>query len=645
MSGSDANDGLTAATAWRTINKALSATGIASGDTLYIGAGKYREIVSLGLTSPTVETSIIGDVHGIYTGDAGEVILTAQTQGDYVPAVASTLVTLSGRDFLTFKNIYFMGGSAAPSVFNAAATSTNIRFYKCAFWSSSGTNRTVLAITVGFGVAANWEVDSCVITSNTTQSSVGAIDVTLTTGVGSDWDANIVISNCLFNANSGSVLRVTSSGTSSEEGGGVVLRNCTIFGGATAISTATTRVGGATFTYPVKVENCIICHGSGNVVLTGGELGALVEDYNLIFGGSSIRTNVEIGKHTRISLVGQLEVGNSMLMGDYSRLMFAPPKDSFIGSFGNKTNSPAIDLVGLKRDAGTNVILFDGSATSSNDVSLTDSTANFGASGNLYHKVVKIVSGVGANQTKTIRANTNTSLTGDGQWITNPDSTSRYVVYASPLSLTSKATAGTLLTVTDSYAVWQNNLWAGFTCNLVTGNSSFIISGNSATVVSGYTNFDYTPVSGDEYHLYWGSGNAGSAGSGINYIHGAPGCFALGNTATKSTGIYQTSPSAIRLSGPSSQDFYIPVDAVSTTVSVQSYYDSLYSGTRPQMMVKCGGYIGVSDNTGTNSAGPDFWTGISLNFTPSGKGVVTLRLQSNSTGAGGSAYFDNLVST
>ena len=59
LSGSDANDGLTAATAWRTINKALSATGIVSGDTLYIGAGKYREIVSLGLTSPTVETFII----------------------------------------------------------------------------------------------------------------------------------------------------------------------------------------------------------------------------------------------------------------------------------------------------------------------------------------------------------------------------------------------------------------------------------------------------------------------------------------------------------------------------------------------------------------------------------------------------------
>lgn len=642
MSGSDANNGLTAATAWRTVNKALSATGIASGDTLYIGAGKYREIVSLGLTSPTVETSIIGDVHGIYTGDAGEVIISAQTSGDYLVAAASTVMTLGGRDFLTFKNIYFMGGSAAPSVINAAATSTDIKFQKCTFATTTGTNRTAIAITVGFEVVANWEIDSCVIFSNTLQSSVGAVDVTLTTGTGTDWDAKIVIKNCLFHANGGSVLRVTSSGVAANEGGGVVMRNCTIIGGATAISTTTTRVGGSTFTYPVIVENCVITHSNSNIVFTGGELGALVENYNIVYGGSSIRSNVNIGPQTRVSLEGYLEIGNRDLMNDYSRSMFSPSENSLLCSFGNKTTSAPLDILGIKTDAGSNVVLHDGNVTSSTDNSITDTLASFGTSGHLYHKVIKIASGVGAGQTKTIRAHSNISITGDGQWITNPDATSRYLVYTSPLSLTSKATAGTSITVTDSYAVWPNNLWAGFTCNLITGNTSFVVSGNSATILSGYSDLSYTPISGDSYHLYWGSG---SSASGVDYIHNAPGCFARDNTATKSTGIYHTSPTAIRLSGPAMQDFYIPVDATSTTVAVQSYYDLLYSGTRPQIMIRNGEYIGVSEATGTNAAAANTWDNISLNFTPSGKGVVTVRLQSNATGAGGSAYFDNLITS
>ena len=43
VSGDDGDDGLSPAAAWATIGKALGASGISSGDTVYIGAGVYRE--------------------------------------------------------------------------------------------------------------------------------------------------------------------------------------------------------------------------------------------------------------------------------------------------------------------------------------------------------------------------------------------------------------------------------------------------------------------------------------------------------------------------------------------------------------------------------------------------------------------------
>ena len=71
-SGNDASAGTSAGAAWATIGKALGASGIASGDTVYIGAGIYREAVTVGFT-PSGTTSVIGDVDGAKTGDAGEV--------------------------------------------------------------------------------------------------------------------------------------------------------------------------------------------------------------------------------------------------------------------------------------------------------------------------------------------------------------------------------------------------------------------------------------------------------------------------------------------------------------------------------------------------------------------------------------------
>ena len=61
--GSNSNNGLSQSAPWLTVAYALGATsGFASGDTLWIKPGVYRETVTVGITNPTAATYIKGDL-------------------------------------------------------------------------------------------------------------------------------------------------------------------------------------------------------------------------------------------------------------------------------------------------------------------------------------------------------------------------------------------------------------------------------------------------------------------------------------------------------------------------------------------------------------------------------------------------------
>src|ERR1051325_7861311 len=93
--GSDSNSGTSygAGSAWQTTQKAVGASGISSGDRVFVAPGVYREIVTVSLTNPTSETSIIGDTlceH--FPGlSPGKVELTAYTTNDTTAPSASNL--------------------------------------------------------------------------------------------------------------------------------------------------------------------------------------------------------------------------------------------------------------------------------------------------------------------------------------------------------------------------------------------------------------------------------------------------------------------------------------------------------------------------------------------------------------------------
>ena len=106
-------------------------------------------------------------------------------------------------------------------------------------------------------------------------------------------------------------------------------------------------------------------------------------------------------------------------------------------------------------------------------------------------------------------------------------------------------------------------------------------------------------------------------------------------TTTKRTG-----SNAIVFEGAGFHDILLPVDASSTTVSIYGQYDGTYAGTLPQLKVF--NIPGQADQTDVMAGASGSWEALSVNFTPTSKGIARIRLVSNDTSAGGECFFDDL---
>jgi hypothetical protein len=157
--GNNANTGTgqAAGQAWQTLAKALGATGIASGDTVYIAPGSYNESVTIGMTSATATTSVIGDpTASQFTGvAAGPVYWTVYTALGASPTLTS--ITATSKDFLSFQNIYFDGGTVSFT------TSRNMSFTNCQFICGAGSGY-VVTLTSPTSTALNATFSKCTFT-------------------------------------------------------------------------------------------------------------------------------------------------------------------------------------------------------------------------------------------------------------------------------------------------------------------------------------------------------------------------------------------------------------------------------------------------------------------------------------------------
>ena len=133
--GSDTNTGTGPATnqAWQTITKAIGATGIAPGDTLYIAPGIYRGSFTAGFTSPSSEGQRI-TIAGNPTASqfsgvaAGPVIFTNYTGS--TAYVDSTILTCV-KNYITLQDIYIVGRSPSSGLIATMQTTALIMDRVC----------------------------------------------------------------------------------------------------------------------------------------------------------------------------------------------------------------------------------------------------------------------------------------------------------------------------------------------------------------------------------------------------------------------------------------------------------------------------------------------------------------------------------
>jgi hypothetical protein len=632
QTGSDAAAGTSAGAAWRTIGKALGAAGIASGDTVYIGSGIYREAVTVAMTSATGETIIHGDVTGEFTGDPpGDVIWTSFTNG-WNDTPAGDVLNLAARDFLTLRNLTMIAGATGNCIDGATTNSTDIKIDKCYLVSFGSIT---VSYTGTFAAAANWTIQNSYIAS----LNGIAVSITLPSGTGADYDSNIQINDCfIIGLSSAQVVALAISGALANEGGGVDFNRCTIVGTAPISSSGVTKLS---LTIPCTVTDCLL-YGPSSIV--SGETGSIIDNGGNVCTGTL--TNVTAHATTKTSTedfpAQIISLGHEWMWGMQPRRAFAPFLPGSLGR--GHIGSTNTDAESRARPEGTGKFYDSGTATAGAATTITDSGKTWGTD-QWRGKLVRITGGTGSGQTKHISSNTATALTIgglSGDWATTPSTDSTYIIYDGPPAETDKATSGSTTTFVVSGANWSVNKWAGYSLEITAGTQS----GNTRTIASNTATtlttaafagaIDSTSVGS----IYWPSTSLTAPGD-------TPGAFEAHETAFKETTTTDAGSVGITIHGPGSHEFLIPVDASATVITVKMRYDTNHSTTnKPQAILLANGEIGVTTETVTMTSGVDTWDTLSFaSQTPTAKGVVTVRLVSRSATPYGKAFADTWTVT
>ena len=303
--GNDSNNGTTWALRKLTLNGAEDIP-VAAGDTVYVGAGTYRETLTVDVSGTAEGGAItyIGDYDGTHTDGTGGVVRITGSDNDLTQA-RTECITASSKNYRTFIGFALDGATYTINV----TTGTNWTIDKC-IHTRNGTR----------GIVVSGASPNLTITNNFFQcGSYYDIFVSHTSFVS---NSNCVISNCIFTNNAGS----NAKGILFGKYGGVTIKNCVILGRNIGIQLTAVPDAGQV----VTVNNCIIA--SCTTGLYSPSAGFLIENYNNIVGCEIARTNVEVGANSNTFILlfdtrwfFELVGGGSMLspfdLASYSQLI------------------------------------------------------------------------------------------------------------------------------------------------------------------------------------------------------------------------------------------------------------------------------------------------------------------------------------
>lgn len=631
IGGNDSNAGTSAGAAWRTIQKALGATGIGSGDTVWIGAGVYREAVTVAMTSATVETFVIGDVDGAMTGDAGEVIWTNYLTG-WQDSPSGDCLNLAGRSFLTFRSLHLIAAGTGNCLDATTTHSAAITLDQCVVVAYGASP---IIVTTLFATALTWSIRRSYVASLV---NANTIVFTLTTGVGADYDVNAQITDSFVWCVAGSAIQVTAGGTAANRGGGVDVLRCTLVASPSCLVISSANLSA---TIPCTIGDSLLFGGAGSITAS---VAAQVTD----LGGNVLTGQIStVIQHPTTKTSNErfpaplLSFGHEWLWGLQPRRFLGPLVPGLArGMIGTATT----DLENRIRSEGNSQFIDSGSVTSATTQTLTDTSKTWKTNEHT-GRLVRVASGYDA--VKKIISNTATALTVSGGastgtggvWPTTPVAGSLYTIYEGPPTETNKATSGTTTTFVCA-ANWSSNKWSGYDAVVVAGTNvgltRSVVSNTSNTLVTAAfpTAIDATTV----VNLVW----PGSTPTAVQPMIGALGRH---DSADRETTTTDAGGVGIHLDGPGSVGFDIPVDPASTTITVKARYDLDHgTTTKPQALLLANGEIGVAAQTVTMTVGAVTWETLSFTpFTPTAPGVVTVRLVSRSVTPYGRSYFDSFT--
>lgn len=271
--------------AWLTALQGIATANqpVHAGDSVYFGAGVYRETVAIGAKSGSAGSpiNVLSDYDGAVTGDAGEVTLTSYLVDDKHASTNSAVLALGNGSYWNFDHLSIMGSGVAP--LSNTQGSHDWTFTDCTIivpastmWSTSSPST---------GTPLNITFDRC----NLICMVAGAFIVTLPTAAGTaDFDANVLIRNCWAFCGNGVFMTVSASGAQPSHGGGVRIVGSTIYA-SQVIGTNNALVSSV---IPCEIHYSVIwASGTG---VSAIRLGQIVEDNNLFYANTA-RNNVAIG--------------------------------------------------------------------------------------------------------------------------------------------------------------------------------------------------------------------------------------------------------------------------------------------------------------------------------------------------------------
>lgn len=318
---------------WLTWSQALVAanTPLHSGDSIYVGAGTYRESSVTPARNGTAgaRINVIGDTSGAITGDAGEVTLTGYTAGDLLPSAAAIVLSCGTTSHWTFSLITFAGnGSGGAVVGSNVAGIADITFTDCVFFGFvTFTTQAVMNAGLTFDRCHMWAWGSSALTVNMANSAT-------------PYDASVLIQNCcLFNfvTSNGSSTLIVGSTNSTNAGGVRIYNSLLVQTGATANQVIGFAPGGAALTtvYPCEVRYSMIIGSATGLGLIPSVTSpnAVQEDWNM-FCVPLARTNgMIVGPNSVTRWEPMLDVGQSLKLFGQARPFMSPSSPNFAGFF------------------------------------------------------------------------------------------------------------------------------------------------------------------------------------------------------------------------------------------------------------------------------------------------------------------------